>query len=92
MQESFDRILKGLLPDGEAVLLAVSGGIDSMCMADLFLNSSVRRRFALAHCNFHLRGVESDSDEALVREWAERDGVIFIKKDFDTRNMPPRMV
>ena len=85
MQERFDRILKGLLPDGEAVLLAVSGGIDSMCMADLFLNSTVKRRFALAHCNFHLRGEESDSDEALVREWAESHGVIFIKKDFDTR-------
>ena len=85
MQERFDRILKGLLHDGEAVLLAVSGGIDSVCMANLFLNSTVRVRFALAHCNFHLRGEESDSDEALVREWAERHGIIFIKKDFDTR-------
>lgn len=85
MQERFDRILKGLLPDGEAVLLAVSGGVDSMCMAELFLNSSVRRCFALAHCNFHLRGEESDSDETLVREWAESHGVIFIKKDFDTK-------
>ena len=85
MQERFDRILKGLLPDGEAVLLAVSGGIDSMCMADLFLNSAAKVPFALAHCNFHLRGEESDSDEILVREWAERHEVIFIKKDFDTR-------
>lgn len=85
MQERFDRILKGLLPDGEAVLLAVSGGVDSMCMAELFLNSSVRRCFALAHCNFHLRGEESDSDETLVRAWAESHGVIFIKKDFDTK-------
>ena len=85
MQESFDRILKGLLPEKEAVLLAVSGGIDSMCMADLFLNSASGVRFALAHCNFHLRGKESDSDEALVREWAETHEVIFMKKDFDTR-------
>ncbi len=84
MQERFDRILEGLLPDGEAVLLAVSGGIDSMCMAELFLNSAVGKRFALAHCNFHLRGKESDSDEALVRGWAESHGCIFIKKDFDT--------
>lgn len=84
MQERFDRILKGLLPDGEAVLLAVSGGIDSMCMADLFLNSTAGIRFSLAHCNFHLRGVESDSDETLVREWAESHGIIFLKKDFDT--------
>lgn len=85
MQERFDRILKGLLPDGEAVLLAVSGGVDSMCMAELFLNSTAKVRFALAHCNFHLRGEESDSDEALVREWAESHGVIFIKKDFGTK-------
>ena len=85
MQERFDRIMKGLLPNGGAVLLAVSGGIDSMCMADLFLNSLTKVSFALAHCNFHLRGSESDSDEALVREWAERHGIIFIKKDFDTR-------
>ena len=85
MQERFDRILKGLLPDGEAVLLAVSGGVDSMCMAELFLNSTAKVRFALAHCNFHLRGEESDSDEALVRAWAESHGVTFIKKDFDTK-------
>ena len=84
MQERFDRIVKGLLPDGGAVLLAVSGGIDSMCMADLFLNSATNVPFALAHCNFHLRGVESDSDETLVREWAESHGIIFLKKDFDT--------
>ncbi len=84
MQGRFDRILKGLLPDGEAVLLAVSGGVDSMCMAELFLNSTAKVRFALAHCNFHLRGEESDSDETLVREWAESHGVIFIKTDFYT--------
>ena len=54
-------------------------------MAALFLDSTAKVRFALAHCNFHLRGEESDSDEALVRAWAESHGVIFIKKDFDTK-------
>lgn len=84
MQVSFDRVLNGLLPDGGAVLLAVSGGVDSMCMADLFINSGQRRRFSVAHCNFHLRGEESDADEALVREWCETRGIVFIKMDFDT--------
>ena len=84
MQERFDRILNGLLPEGEAVLLAVSGGVDSMCMADLFSGSALHPRFSVAHCNFHLRGEESDGDEALVRKWCESRGIIFIKKDFDT--------
>ena len=64
MQKEFDSILRSLLgPSGEdghdgtaGVLLAVSGGIDSMCLADLVLHSSLSLRFAVAHCNFHQRG------------------------------------
>lgn len=66
-------------------MLAVSGGLDSIVMADLFLHSSCRTDLAVTHCNFHLRGEESDSDEAFVREWAETRGIPFLKKDFDTR-------
>ena len=84
MQKAFDKIIEGLLPEGETALLAVSGGIDSVCMANLFLNSSVHPHIAIAHCNFHLRGEESDSDEELVREWALRNGLRFHKADFDT--------
>jgi tRNA(Ile)-lysidine synthase len=51
-------------------LLAVSGGVDSMVMACLFSHSAIKCRLAIAHCNFHLRGADSDSDEALVREYA----------------------
>ena len=68
MQERFDKCLAGLLPDRGAVLLAVSGGLDSIVMADLFLHSSLRLDLAVAHCNFHLRGEESDSDEIFVRD------------------------
>ena len=65
-------------------LLAVSGGMDSMCMADLFLNEVGADSFAVAHCNFHLRGEESDGDEALVRDWADSKGVRVHRVDFDT--------
>ena len=65
-------------------LLAVSGGMDSMCMADLFLQTLGADSFAIAHCNFSLRGEESDGDETLVREWAERNAVQFFVKRFDT--------
>ena len=82
MEKSFERIAGGLISQGETVLLAVSGGIDSMCMAELAYRCGLD--FAVAHCNFHLRGEESDGDEALVREWAESRGVRFHRADFDT--------
>lgn len=84
IQKSFDRTIVGLVPEKETALLAVSGGIDSICLASLFLNSSSGRRFAVAHCNFHLRGEDSDSDEALVAAWCGRNGVRYHKTDFDT--------
>ena len=85
-QAHFDRILSSLnLSSGSSVLLAVSGGVDSMVMACLFSHSAIKCRLAIAHCNFHLRGADSDSDEALVREYAGTQGVIFKKKDFCTK-------
>ena len=54
IQERFDTILKGLIPYGETVLLAISGGIDSICMGELFANSKLKILFAVAHCNFNL--------------------------------------
>jgi len=78
------------LIDGSAsvsqYLLAVSGGMDSMCMADLFLQTLGADAFAIAHCNFSLRGEESDGDESLVREWAERNAVRIFVKRFDTES------
>ena len=85
MRDRFDSCLDGQLPGEGAVLLAVSGGIDSMVMADLFLNSSNKRPITLAHCDFHLRGEESDADAAFVGDWAKSRGVPFRRVDFDTR-------
>ena len=65
-------------------LLAVSGGVDSMCLADLWVRCFGAGSFAIAHCNFHLRGEESDGDEALVTKWAEENGVRMHRVDFDT--------
>ncbi len=84
LESVFERTIAGLIPETETALLAVSGGIDSMCMASLFLHASKGRKFAVAHCNFHLRGEESDSDEILVAGWCEVNGVRLHKADFDT--------
>ena len=66
-------------------LLAVSGGIDSMCMAEIFVRRYPCECLAVAHCNFRLRGEESDGDEELVRLWAEEHGVRLHVRTFDTR-------
>lgn len=83
MQSRFDSILSAL-DSGRKLLLAVSGGVDSMVMATLFLNSSVEVGFEVAHCNFHLRGAESDSDEQLVSGWCSEHGIVLHRKDFRT--------
>ena len=66
------------------ILLAVSGGIDSMYMAYRASELFPGARFAVAHCNFTLRGGESDGDEAFVKEWCLAHGVEFLSKRFDT--------
>lgn len=85
MQEIFDMVIKGLLPENGTVLIAVSGGRDSMCMADLFLHSSHRIKFEVAHCNFSLRGKEADADESLVQTWCSTNKVKFNSIRFDTK-------
>ena len=68
-------------PSGKYIL-ALSGGIDSMVLADMLLKS--KADFVLAHCNFHLRGEESDGDEQFVRDFAERNALTIYVKQFDT--------
>lgn len=85
MLEQFKDYVKGyrLFGPDEPILLAISGGVDSMVMADLFHRSGFN--FAIAHCNFGLRGSESNQDEAFVAGIAETYGVRFFVKHFKTR-------
>lgn len=66
------------------ILLAVSGGMDSMYMlarrGELFPDAEV----AAAHCNFGLRGAESDADEQFVRAWCLENGIPLFCERFDT--------
>ncbi|MBQ3788467.1 MAG: tRNA lysidine(34) synthetase TilS [Bacteroidales bacterium] len=72
-----------LFPVGEEVLLAVSGGRDSVAMLDLCRRAGIP--FAVAHCNFHLRPGDCDRDQQFVRRLAESAGAVFHTVDFDTR-------
>ena len=65
-------------------LLAVSGGMDSMCLLDLFSKTLPAADYAVAHCNFSLRGEESDGDQALVEARAAELGVRLFVNRFDT--------
>jgi tRNA(Ile)-lysidine synthase len=72
---------KKLLPQRTPTLLAVSGGVDSVVMSALFRRAKLS--FAIAHCNFGLRDVVSDQDEAWVRALAQQYGVYFYSRSFD---------
>ena len=77
-----------LIPYGGKVLLAVSGGRDSVCMAHLFHRAAIP--FAVAHCNFHLRPGDCDRDQQFVRTLAATLGADFYTTDFDTRDYASR--
>ncbi len=71
-----------LLLSDEQVLLAVSGGIDSVVMAELFYQAGYN--FGIAHCNFNLRGEESDDDARFVKALAAENTLSYYEKSFDT--------
>lgn len=68
--------------EGRRLLLAVSGGIDSIVMAELMRLSGYDT--GIAHCNFALRGAESDQDAAFVERYAAAHGLSFHYQRFDT--------
>ena len=72
-----------LLNSGDKILLAVSGGIDSMVMAHLFHQQ--KYNIGIAHCNFSLRGGESDKDEELVHQFAFENNIPFYTIRFETK-------
>ena len=76
--------MKGLVEGSAPFLLTVSGGMDSMCLADMWVRSFGVEGCAIAHCNFNLRGEDSDADETLVTQWAGSHGVKLHKTSFDT--------
>ena len=64
------------------ILLAISGGMDSMVMLDFFLKSDYN--FGIAHVNFHLRDDDSNKDQEFVKKMAEKYQIPFYTIDFNT--------
>ena len=76
---------ENLFQPNDRLLLAVSGGIDSVVLCELCKQAGYH--FVIAHCNFQLRGVESDRDENFVRSLGEKYGVEVLVKKFDTKQI-----
>lgn len=87
MLAAFQRFITDhhLLEPGQHLLLAVSGGVDSVVLCECC--HAAGYAFTIAHCNFRLRGEESDRDEAFVRALGKRYGVSVWVKQFDTRSL-----
>ena len=65
-------------------VLAISGGVDSMVLANLFLINNLN--FSIAHCNFQLRGKESDDDELFIKKWCSEKDIKLYNKKFSTED------
>ena len=84
LQDKFINFIRvhRLADENDSILLGVSGGIDSMVMLHLFQKTGFK--FAVAHCNFGLRGEESDGDEEFTRTYCREKGVVFHTTKFST--------
>jgi tRNA(Ile)-lysidine synthase len=72
----------------DKILLTVSGGKDSVTLFDLFCGanrSDGRFHFAVAHCNFQLRGEDSNEDELFVENLCKKKGITFHSIRFETK-------
>lgn len=85
-EQKIDKFIreKKLFGTSDRVLVALSGGADSVALLRVLIRLGYRCE--AAHCNFHLRGEESARDEAFVVSLAERLGVQLHKTDFDTES------
>lgn len=85
MLEKFQNHITKNFPflNEKKLLLATSGGIDSMVMVDLFKKLSFE--IAIAHCNFQLRGIESFGDQNFVKDYASNNEIIVYITQFDTK-------
>lgn len=83
IQQKFTEAISILCPtNGTKVLVAVSGGVDSMVLLQMMRQSNLNP--IVAHCNFKLRGKESDLDAEFVRQASQTMGLDYREKSFNT--------
>ena len=79
IKDQFPYLLK------EKSIVCCSGGVDSTVLFNLML--SLNKSFVVAHCNFKLRGKDSDRDEEFVKKLCKQNSIEFYSKSFDTKKI-----
>ena len=74
---------KNLFSKDNNLLLAISGGADSVCL--FIVLYELGYKIELAHCNFNLRGKDSDKEERFVKDLSNKYGVRYHVKSFETK-------
>ena len=74
---------ENLIKDNTKVIVGLSGGMDSMVLLDVLM--LLGYRCMAAHCNFHLRGDESNRDETFVKKWCKSIDIPYTSINFDTK-------
>lgn len=84
MKNTLQNHIKKEIPflENRKLLLAVSGGLDSMVLIHLF--QELQFDIAIAHCNFQLRGVESFEDQKFIQEYADASSIPIYVNQFET--------
>jgi len=82
MLNSFKKNIAKLISKESKIIVAVSGGVDSAVLVDLIYK--INFNFAIAHCNFKLRGLESDEDEKFVKSMSEKYNCKYFSTSFET--------
>lgn len=69
----------------KTIFVACSGGMDSIALCHLLKRNQIK--FSIAHCNFGLRGAESDEDESFVKDYAKEFSIPFYTERYDTKGL-----
>ncbi len=70
--------------DNKKLIIATSGGLDSMVLLHLF--QELKQEIGIAHCNFQLRGLESFGDQNFIQDYAKQHNIPIFVTQFDTEN------